>query len=117
MSNETTQNFMEVMHKFEWPDPEPITFRLYYDQQGMPICYTMEDLPGTYIEIDAETYARGHPNVRVVDQHIQVLQQSAVVSKLTPADQGTCCHPTDICIVVDQDQPHTKWNTKYYEQN
>lgn len=115
--NETTQNFMQVMQEFEWPDPKPITFRLYYDQQGMPVCYSMEDLPGEWIEIDAETYAHGRPNVRVVDKKIQILQQADMVSKLCPANQGTCCDPSDVCIVVESTQPHTKWNKKYYEQN
>ncbi len=95
--------------------PKPVFYRLYYNDQGYPICYTMEDLPGDYIEIDQATYALSPPNVRVVNQKIQVLSQVATISKLTPSEQGTACDPRDVCVVVDTALAHQKWSMTTYE--
>jgi hypothetical protein len=115
MTNETTENFWRAWAE-PWPDPEPVFYRLYYNEQGLPVCYTMEDLPGNYIEIDHATYARGLPNVRVVNNKIQVFNQSTV-NKLRPSDTGTACDPRDVCVVVGVDQDHTKWNIQTYENS
>jgi hypothetical protein len=115
MLNETTQNLLKVMQEFQWPEPKPVTYRLYYDQQGWPICYTMEDLAGTYIEIDAATHALSAYNVRVIDQQIQIQHRPVTVSKLIPGDQGIPCHAQDICVVVDAVQKHIKWKTVTHE--
>jgi hypothetical protein len=56
MSQETTDNFWQAIKEFHWPEPEPIFFRLYYKEDGSPIVYTMEDLPGNYIDVDRDTY-------------------------------------------------------------
>jgi hypothetical protein len=114
MSNLTTENFLKVMSEFNWPDPEPVFYRLYYDQTGMLVCYSMEDLPGTYVEIDQATYALSLPNVRVVDKKIVILKQSAAVSKLQPSDTGTPCDPCDVCVVT-KDKPYIYWSIKTHE--
>jgi len=116
MTNQTTENFWKAWAE-PWPDPKPIFYRLYYDQQGYPVCYSMEDLPGNYIEIDQATHARSLPNVRVVNNQIQILTQTATVAKLQPCDNGTPCDPRDVCVVVDAEKNHTFWNTKTYEIN
>ena len=111
MSNETTENFLQVMSTFKWPDPAPVFYRIYYGENGEFICYTMEDLPGNYIEIDHATYQQGLSNIRIVDGKIKVINPSRVVRKLKPnTTQGTPCHPNDICLVVATAVPHTKWS-------
>lgn len=116
MSNETTENFLRVMSEFRWPDPKPIIYRLYYNEDGSPNCYTMDDLPGKYIEVDRETFIGHLWNVRVVDGALKVIPITKHSSKLVPAcDQGTACHPGDVCIVVDKHKKHTLWNLKDYE--
>ncbi len=95
------------------PEPQPVFYRLYHDN-GMPVCYRMEDLPGTYIEIDAETFARSPTNVRVRDGKL-IEQQWRTTNKLVPSNHGTPCHPDDICIVVDATQEHQCWSKKTYE--
>jgi hypothetical protein len=111
MSNETTENFLKVMAEFAWPEPKPIFYRLYYNDDGSPNCYAMEDLPGKYIEVDQETYIKHLWNVRVVDNKLTIIPIRKKVQKLKPsAHQGVACCSKDICIVVDPTQPHTKWN-------
>ena len=95
------------------PEPLPVFWRLYYDDQGRPITYSMEALPGNYIEIDADTYHRGPLNVRVVDRQLRYIQHTWS-QKLIPADTGTPCHPRDVTIVVAA-EPATYWSRKLYE--
>jgi hypothetical protein len=116
VTNQTTENFLQVMSTFVWPDPAPPTYRLYYNNNGMPECYTMEDLPGKYILVDRETYVLALWNVQVVEGRLHIIQPSVQVKKLCPgADTGTSCHAQDVCVVVSQDQPHTKWSTTINE--
>ena len=111
MSNETTENFLRVMAEFEWPEPRPISYRLYYNDDSSPKCYTMDDLPGKYIEVDLETYISHTWNVRVVDGKLHIIPTTKTVNKLRPSlADGIACHPGDICIVTNPNQIHTKWN-------
>lgn len=110
MTNATTKNFLQVMAEFKWPDPVPISYRLYYNDDGTPKCYTMEDLPGKYIEVDQDTYIKRLWNVLVVDGKLQIIPPSVTVYKLKPNNSlGVCCDARDVCVVVGQDQPGIKW--------
>lgn len=95
------------------PQPQPVFYRLYHDTQGYPLFYSMEDLPGTYIELTQEQYACGSSNVRVRDGRlIPVTWHTA--HKLTPVDHtGTQCHINDVAVVVDSGD--TYWSKKTYE--
>jgi hypothetical protein len=110
LSEETTQNFLSVMQSFEWPEPVPATYRLYHDEQGRPLIYTMEALPGAYIEVDQATYIRASYHVVIRDKKLLVLEPKTQVSKLVPDPQvGTPCDLRDVCVVVDSNRPHQKW--------
>jgi hypothetical protein len=109
--NQSELNLLQALSEFKWPDPKPIFYRLYYRDDGTPICYSMEDMPGNYIELDAATYSRSPGNVRVIDGKLKEFQPKGMVTKLKPnAINGTPCSPVDVAIVVEQTQPHTKWN-------
>ncbi len=111
MLNETTENFLKVMAEFEWPESKPATYRLYYNNDGTLKCYTMDDLPGKYIEVDRETYVAHLWNVKVIDEKLHIVPPAILTHKLKPNHStGTACHLQDICVIVDQNQPHTKWN-------
>ena len=85
-------------------------FRLYYDDQGKPIVYTMEELEGNYIEITREAYLEATMNVKVQDGKLVKIDSTQAFKKLIPADHGTPCHPDNVAVVVELDQPHILWS-------
>ena len=109
----TPDEFWTILHAM--PEPGPISWRLYHNEVGEPISYSMEELPGTYIDVDAETYARSPMNVRVQDGRL--IELKPVVRRLAPADTGTPCYPDNVAIVVPESEPHQKWSMKTYESN
>jgi len=115
MSTDTTDNFWAA-----WSQPveekTSVFYRLYHDDKGYPLFYSMEDLPGNYIEIDQEAYAQSSSKVRVVDGKLKKITVDAT-AKLKPTNSGTSCHPDNVCIVVPVDQTHTKWSFKKNDQN
>ena len=110
--NETTENFWQALAE-PVPAPAPIFFRLYYNDRGEPVTYSMEHLPGTYIEVDPETYARAPRNVRV--QAERLIELKSAVRRLAPTDTGTPCHPDNVAIVVPDTEPHQRWSMKTHE--
>jgi hypothetical protein len=108
--NENAQNLLEAMAHFKWPEPQSVSHRLYYDDHGNPVIYSMEDLAGNYIEVDPQTYAIASFRVRVVDQTLIHVRPKIQVKKLRPnTETGTPCSRSDVCVVVAEQQPHTKW--------
>lgn len=104
----TPEEFFSILH--DVPPTKPISYRLYHDEQGIPLFYSMEDLPGTYIEVDAATYAAASHDVRVVGGQIQIVPKKMSIKKLKPSPTGKSCHPDDICVVVAETAPHVKWS-------
>lgn len=98
-------------------EKKPIFYRLYYNDDGTPICYSMEDLPHNYIELTPEEYNLSPPNVRVVDGKMVVIKPATYVKKLIPSVEGIMCDPRDICVVVTESHPHIKWSIKNNETN
>ena len=110
----TPEEFWSILHNM--PEPKPVFYRLYYDADGVPVFYSMEDCPGTYIEIDQETFARGATNVRVRDGKL-VEVTWATTTKLVPGNSGSPCHPDNVAVIVAEDQPHIRWSKRTYESN
>jgi hypothetical protein len=117
MSNETTENFWNVLSNFQWPNPKPVFFRLYHNEDGSPIEYSMEEQPHSYVDVDPETFHKRNMNVQVVNGRLIFKQPGRLVNKLIPADNGTPCHPSDVCVVVSPDLPNRKWKTVTNEIN
>ena len=113
--DENTRNFLDFWNTYTWPDTKPVFFRLYYDDAGYPICYSMEDLPGNYLEITAEQYAESNHQVRVQNGRI-IKQQHARTSKLVPSLIGTACCSEDVTIVTDAEH-NQKWKLKNYDRS
>ena len=110
----TPEDFWSILHSM--PEPQPVIYRLYHDDQGHPLFYSMEDRPGTYIEIDQETFARNVSNVRVRDGQLVEITW-ATTTKLVPGNSGSPCHPDNVAVIVARDQTHTRWSKKTYESN
>ena len=109
----TEKEFWNILHNA--PEIKPIFFRLYYDESGKPVTYTMEDLPGNYIEIDAATFDLGPLNVRVRNgKLIEIVTMRS--QKLVPGATGTKCHSKDVSIIVTT-LHNTQWNKQLYESN
>ena len=114
--NETTKNFMQVMQEFEWPASVAVSYRLYYNDDGSPKCYSMEHMPDKYLEVDAETFALRPQNVKVIEGKLIFVDSPVTVQKLHPCyESGTACHPQNVCVVVSENQSHTKWNKQINE--
>jgi hypothetical protein len=109
MSNQTTDNFLSVWNNL----PEHVikfpTQKLYYDDEGRPIDYTIEDREGNYVEVDGPTYMQANMNVRVRDG--KIVELSAIsYKKLKPSSTGTACVDEDVTIVAPVDYPNqTLW--------
>ena len=106
----TPEEFWNILHAV--PEPAPIFYRLYYDDQGLPLFYSMEDLPGNYIDIDKETYFQSSSYVRVRDG--KLIRTSINTSrKLVPSNIGFACDPNDVTIVSDSSL--NRWAVKNYD--
>lgn len=112
MSEMTEEEFLAIWQASAQTPVLEIEYRLYYDENGFPLFYSTEDLPGMYITIDKETYLNNPKYIRVVDGKI-IEAQFHWTKKLIPSTQGTSCDPMDVCVVVDHDQPHIKWRLKH----
>lgn len=98
------------------PQPVPV-YRLYHDDQGNPLFYSMDPLPGKYIEITREEFVKSSGHVKVVDNKLVDLSKYDI-KKLAPHQNvGTVCCLESVAIVVDQDENGTRWGLKVYELN
>ena len=105
----TSDEFWNILHNM--PEPQPVFWRLYYNDLGEPVCYSMEDLPGNYIDIDAETFSLAPANVRVVDNKLKYIT-TRTSDKLVPSTSGTLCHPQNVAVIVEQNG--TPWSKQTY---
>ena len=103
----TEEEFLEFWTNYKWTDATPVYYRLYYDDLGLPLFYSYEDLPGKYIDVTPEQVASQDRSVRWVNAKL-VRQKTARMAKLAPAESGTLCHTRDVTVVVT-DQTGQYW--------
>ena len=101
--------FQEFWRSYQWSDPKPVSYRLYHDDRGCPLFYTMEDLPGKYVEVTPEQYAKASFGVCVHDGQLENVDPVKKVHKLVPTQSGTACHPKDVTIVVSSNLENRSW--------
>ena len=75
----TDEEFWQALR--DMPEPKPVNYRIYYNEQGELLFYSMEDLPGTYIEIDQETYNRNPSTVRIHNGKMYELTKNITTKK------------------------------------
>lgn len=90
---------------------KPILYRLYHDDQGLPLFFSQEDLPGNYIDITREEYVNPPKHFKVVNGNMMLIE-TAEVRRLYPGEYGVSCHPLDIAVVVDDTKPNIKWSLR-----
>lgn len=106
---DNTTIFLDFWQDYQWPDTIPTTYKLYHNDDGEPITYSVEDLSGNYIDITADEFLSADMNVVVKDKKIHKIVFTRL-SKLKPNNNtGTACHPNDITVIVNNDQPHKLW--------
>lgn len=110
----TEEEFWAIWQASEQAPCPELEYRLYYDENGFPLFYSMEDPPGIYIKVDQDTFLNGPKNIRVIDGKI-IEAQICWTKKLVPAPTGTNCDPSDVCVVVAPEQPHISWQLKHEE--
>ena len=108
----TPEEFWAILH--DVPAVEQPRYRLYYNDQGEPLFYSQDDLPGNYIDIDAKTFSQSPSHVRVINEKLINLSVRRVFKKIVPSNHGVSCDSRDVCI-ISENQPNTKWNIKTYE--
>lgn len=113
-SQATTKNFWKVWSTFQWPEPTPVSFRCYYLDDGTVTLYSMEELPGNYIEVTQKEYVMAQMPAKVIDGKLTVIKPGVVIEKLCPSTAGTTCHSDDICVIQ---HTGTAWERKKYELN
>lgn len=89
-------------------------YRLYYNEDGFPLFYSMEQLTGNYIVVDQETYLNSPTHIRVLNGKL-IVYQTNFAKKIVPAEYGQACDTRNVCVVVDLDRPHTKWSLKHQD--
>jgi len=109
----TEQEFFDALRAM--PEPKSLSYRLYHDDQGRLLFYSMEDVPGNWLEIDKDFFARSPSRVRVIDGRVHELEWRKSV-KLTPVQNGTPCHPEDVTIVYPYSNAR-HWAVTAYEQD
>lgn len=112
---EDITKFWEEVSKLLINPQHEIFYRLYHDDHGNMLFYSMEDLPGNYIEIDVETFRSNDVNVKVRNGKIVKINPRHS-SKLVPSESGTACHANDVAVVVTTKE-NCKWNLKNYESD
>lgn len=108
----TPEEFYDILYNM--PQPKPVFYRLYHDAHGSPLFYSMEDQPGTYIEIDQADFGRSFKNLKVRNGKL-VEVKVHTSEKIVPSSQGTLCHPHDVAVIVEQNG--TYWSKQTYETN
>lgn len=107
----TPEEFWHILQ--DVPEERPTSFKLYHDDNGLPVVYTMEDLGGNYIEVDREIYLLAPMDARVIDGRLIYNPKKPHIPKLKPSkESGTPCHPDSVCVVIDEDATHIKWRKR-----
>jgi hypothetical protein len=88
-------------------------YRLYYNSDGTPKYYSMEELEGTFIYVDQQTFQNCRYDIVVIKGVIKSLSENTI-SRYNQVDQETPTtvrtDPTDILLVVDQSNSYILWD-------
>lgn len=81
MSDDDIEKIIALLHAPQQQKKDPV-YKLYYTSSGTPVTYTVEDLPGTHIQISKEQYLEARMDVIVVDGEIIYTHTRSHTTKL-----------------------------------
>lgn len=107
-------SFWQAVNAHVWDQPEHrLEYRLYYDEQGLVINYSMEDLPGNFIVIDRTTFDQARHDVRIKDGKIVRLSHPASWKLVPAVTSAHTCHRDDITVIVSNEFANKQhWEVK-----
>lgn len=106
--------FIKALREFVPLTSRKIEYRVYYDATtGEVLNYTNEELSGTYIIVDRETFAQHRFDCKIKNGKMVPFKEP--IGKLLPSDEGTPCMPNDICLVAAPNSPSIFWKMHTYE--
>lgn len=109
-------SFWQAVSEYQEPEQPTLEFRLYYDDAGRVLFYSMEQLPGKYVQVTSEQYAEGRYDVTVVNGEIKY-PVTKVYRKLVPSKTGTATSLSDVTIISPTETDAQFWKAKIYEQD
>jgi hypothetical protein len=93
-----------------------LKFRLYYNDDGTPKFYSMEELEGNFIYIDHQTFMAGRHDITVINGKIKSLSEN-IISKyhlVTESSKTTImCDSEDITLLTDSTESYKLWDYTY----
>lgn len=89
-------------------------FKLYYDENGNVITYTMDELHGEYIVITPEQFAEARSDVIVKNGEIVYTHKQTHIFKLEKSTGGTKCSKYDVSI-IEESPDAIQWGQVIYE--
>ena len=86
-----------------------LKYRLYYNDDGSPLHYTMEDLPGNFIFVDQNVYQSSRYDVIIVAGKLKSLSENNIFKYVKvdlESNTTVMTDPTDITLIVDSSSNH-----------
>jgi hypothetical protein len=103
-----SESFIQALRSFRDKKRVNAELRLYYDDHGNVICYSMDHLDGNYIIVDVDVYAQGRYDI-VVKNNVVHYPSKTTHGKIKPSITGTPCHVFNALIVDIQSKNFWKF--------
>lgn len=98
-----------------------VKFKVYYDTAGRILHYSMEDLPGVWIEVTPEQYSEMRMDATVQDGKLVYTHQQQDIHKLVPvrgrkSPGDTLCSKYDVNIIIENSNNYNRESPIYWTQ-
>ena len=112
----TLQELIDAVQHVDSHEPAELIYRLYHDEFGNPLFYSMEHCPDIkYVDITPEQFAVSNSHVKVIDG--QIVERSFLKPKLTPdQSQGYLCHSNNVALIQPESEFGRRWSYTDYDQ-
>lgn len=105
-------NFFKAITNMKHVTKVAPKYMLYYNKDnGKPLFYSMDEVDGDFVVVDAETYVHANYNL-YVKGGVLIKKIYKDISKLTQHGNETTCYDTDISIVSNNG---TAWSLRSYD--